>query len=371
MLYDLLAGVTMLLLIACSGVANLLLARAAVREREIAVRSALGATRWRLVRQLLVESSVLAIAACALGCAFAYFGMKGVVAVVPHKGQSIGGEAVIGLDFTVLFFTLAVTAATTLLCGLAPALHAIGHDLQAQLTGSGKGTGGSFRHGLFRAGLVTVEVALSIVLLTGAGLMIRSFYELTHIELGFNAKNLLFVATWSPLKSNSTPEKQGIIFKKVVERLKALPGVTELAINNSLPGYNPSRRYEATVPGSTHSERAGFDKCSESLLRTLELQIVSGRWLSESDVDSAQHVAVINQTMATHFFGMENPLGRQVVAKAFEDKSQPPRDAYFQIVGVLRDVKDFGPQVPVLPMAFIPYTIGDGGCPILGAASFF
>jgi hypothetical protein len=136
--------------------------------------------------------------------------------------------------------------------------------------------------------------------------------------------------------------------------LKALPGVTELAINNSLPGYNPSRRYEATVPGSTHSERVGFDKCSESLLRTLELQIVSGRWLSESDVDSARHVAVINQTMATHFFGTENPLGRQVVAKAFEDKSQPPRDAYFQVVGVLRDVKDFGPQVPVWPLSPTP-----------------
>jgi putative ABC transport system permease protein len=371
MLYDLLAGVIMLLLIACSGVANLLLARAAVREKEIVVRSALGATRWRLVRQLLVESLVLAIAACALGCVFAYLGMKGVAAVVPHKGQSIGGEAIIGLDFPVLVFTLAVTAATTLLFGLAPALHAVSRDLQPQLTGSGKGTGGSFRHGKFRAGLVIVEVAFSIVLLTGAGLMIRSFYELTHIELGFNAKNLLFVATWSPLKNNSTPEKQAIIFKRVAERLKPIPGVTELAINNSLPGYNPGRRYEATVPGSTHSERAGFDKCSESLLRTLELRMVSGRWLSESDVDSAQRVAVINQTMATHFFGTESPLGRQVIAKAFEDKSQPPRDAYFQVVGVLRDMKDFGPQVPVLPMAFIPYTIGDGGLSYFGGGVLF
>ena len=371
MLYDLLAGVMMLLLIACSGVANLLLARAAVREKEIAVRSALGATRWHLVQQLLVESSVLAIAACALGCVFAYFGVEGVAAVVPHKGHSIGGEAVIGLDFTVLFFTLGLTALTTLLCGLAPALHAVGRDVQPMLTGSGKGTGGSFRHGKFRAGLVIVEIALSIVLLAGAGLMIRSFYELTHIDLGFNAKNLLFVATWSPLASNSEPDKQGIIFKKVVERLQVLPGVTELAINNSLPGYNPSRRYEATVPGSTHSERAGFDKCSESLLRTLEMQMVGGRWLSQGDVDSAQHVAVINQTMATHFFGTENPLGRQVLAKAFEDKNQPPRDAYFQIIGVLRDVKDFGPQVPVLPMAFVPYTIGDGGLSYLGGGILF
>jgi len=99
--------------------------------------------------------------------------------------------------------------------------------------------------------------------------------------------------------------------------------------------------------------------------------MASGRWLSPSDVDSAQHVAVINQTMATHFFGTENPLGRQIVAKAFEDKSQPPGDAYFQVIGVLRDVKDFGPQVPVLPMAFIPYTIGDGGLSYFGGGILF
>jgi putative ABC transport system permease protein len=361
MLYDLLAGVLMLLLIACSGVGNLLLARAAVREKEIAVRSALGATRGRVVRHLLVESLVLALAATVLGCAFAYLGMKGIAAVVPHKGASIGGEAVIGLDFTVLFFTLGVTALTTLLCGLAPALHTVGRDLQPQLTGSSKGTNGSFRHGKFRAGLVIVEVALALVLLIGAGLMIRSFYALTHIGLGFNAKNLLFLAIGPSRGSNYKPEQQELIFKNVLERLKVMPGVTELAINNSLPGYNPGRRYEAAVPGSTRSERAGFDGCSESLLRTLEMQLLSGRWLSESDVDSAQRVAVINQTMAAHLFGGENPLGRQIQVKAFDEQSSPPRDAYFQVIGVLRDVKDFGPQVPVLPMAFIPYTIHGGG----------
>ena len=361
MLYDLLAGVLMLLLIACSGVGNLLLARAAVREKEIAVRSALGATRGRVVRHLLVESLVLALAATVLGCAFAYLGMKGIAAVVPHKGASIGGEAVIGLDFTVLFFTLGVTALTTLLCGLAPALHTVGRDLQPQLTGSSKGTNGSFRHGKFRAGLVIVEVALALVLLIGAGLMIRSFYALTHIGLGFNAKNLLFLAIGPSRGSNYKPEQQELIFKNVLERLKVMPGVTELAINNSLPGYNPGRRYEAAVPGSTRSERAGFDGCSESLLRTLEMQLLSGRWLSESDVDSAQRVAVINQTMAAHLFGGENPLGRQIQVKAFDEQSSPPRDAYFQVIGVLRDIKDFGPQVPVLPMAFIPYTIHGGG----------
>jgi putative ABC transport system permease protein len=359
MLYDLLAGVILLLLIACSGVANLLLARGATREKEIAVRSALGASRGRLVRQLLIESAALAIAASILGCMFAYFGMKVVAAAVPQKGASVGGEAVIGLDFVVLLFMLSVCALTTVICGLAPALQVVGRDLQARLTGSGKGNRG-FRHGKFRAGLVVCEIGLSTVLLTGAALMIRSFYGLTHINLGFNAKNLLFVATDLPAGEH-TPEQEESDFKKIAERLKVLPGVTELAVNNSLPGYNAGGMYEAMVPGSTHSERAGFDGCSESLLRTLEMRMASGRWLSASEVDEGRPVAVINQTMATHFFGGEDPLGLEIQVKAFDQHVQPGRDALFQVIGVVNDVKDYGPQVPVRPMAFIPYTIKGGG----------
>jgi putative ABC transport system permease protein len=361
MLYDLLAGVMLLVLIACSGVANLLLARGAAREKEIALRAALGATRGRLVRQLLVESAVLATGACAAGCVFAYFGLKLVAAAVPHKGQGVGGEAVIGLDPTVLCFLLAITALTTLLSGLAPAVRSVARDLQPMLAGSGKGTGGSFRHGRFRAGLVVTEVALSMVLLTGAGLMIRSFYELTHIDLGFNEKNLFFLAPGLSRGAGDVGKFQEDNWKKVGERLKSLPGVTEVAVNNSLPGYNAGRRYEAIVPRSAHSERAGFDGCSENLLRTLEMQMSSGRWLSEADVDDAQPVAVINQTMATHFFGGENPLGRQIQAKGFDEKVKPAGDKYFQVIGVVRDIKDFGPQVPVVSMAFIPYTIRGGG----------
>src|SRR5208282_5838270 len=329
--------------------------------KEIAVRAALGASRGRLVRQLLVESAVLALLACVLGCVLAYFGVKVVAAAVPHKGQGVGGEAVIGLDATVLFFTLGVTALTTLLCGLAPALQAVGRDLQPKLAGSGKGTSGGFRHGRLRAGLVIAEVALSIVLLAGAGLMIRSFYELTHIDLGFNAKNLFFLVPGLSRGAGDAPRLQEDNWKKVGERLKSLPGVAEVAVNNSLPGYNAGRRFEATVPGSTHSESVGFDGCSENLLRTLEMQMASGRWLSTSDVDQKQPVAVINQTMAAHFFGGENPLGRQIEAKESGETVKPVRDAYFQVIGVVRDVKDFGPQVPVVPMAFIPYTIKGGG----------
>lgn len=264
----------------------------------------------------------------------------------------------IGLDTTVLFFTLGVTVLTTLLCGLAPAIHAVGRDVQPMLTGSGRGTGGNFRHGKFRAGLVIVEVALSIVLLTGAGLMIRSFYELTHIDLGFNAKNLFFapVGAWG---NKATPQQQDQT-KRIEEGLKAIPGVTDLVVNNSLPGYNPGMRFETRVPGSERFERIGFDGCSENLLSALEMQMVTGRWLSASEIDEAQPVAVINQTMAAHFFGGENPLGRQIEAKGFDEKAEPARDVHFQVIGVVRDAKNFGPQVPVLPMAFVPYTIRGG-----------
>jgi putative ABC transport system permease protein len=373
MLYDLLVAVMMLLLIACSNVANLLLARASVREKEMAVRSALGATRGRLVRQLLVESCVLATGACVLGCALAWFGMKVIAAVVPQAGGGaalggrIGGEIVIGLDLPVLFFAMGITLLTTLICGLAPALHAVRADLQPQLVGSGRGVNGSFRHGKFRAGLVIGEVALSIVLLVGAGLMLRSFYLLTHVDLGFNPENILLVTFMPPPSHAQTPpvawffSPQGqVILRKVVERLKALPGVAAVAVQDTLPGYGPIRGPEVIGPGGTHSEEAGLEGCDENLLQTLELRMKQGRFLSRADVETAQYSAVINQRLARDFFGDQNPIGQQIKVKAFKKPSQPPQDAEFQIIGVISDVKSVGPQQPSIPMVFVPATVRGG-----------
>src|SRR5208282_5503335 len=161
----LLAAVLVLLLIACSNVANLLLARATAREKEIAVRSALGASRWQIIRQLLMECLVLAATACAAGCALAWIVMRAVDATIHQKAWArMSAEAVIGLNRPVLFFAVGITLLTTLICGLVPALRATKRDLQPQLVGSGKGGDGAFRHGKVRAGLVIGQVALSIVL---------------------------------------------------------------------------------------------------------------------------------------------------------------------------------------------------------------
>jgi putative ABC transport system permease protein len=372
LLYDMLAAVAMLLLIACSNVANLLLARATVREKEMAVRAALGATRSHLVRQLLAESSVLAVAACVVGCLFAWFGTKFVSAIVPRTGDiasggHIGGETGLGLNPPVLFFALGLTLLTTLICGLAPALHVMRTDLQPQLAGTGKGMSGGFRHGKLRAGLVIAEVAFSIVLLIGAGLMMRSFFALKRVDLGFNPKNVLLLYFMPPPSHDRTSSSQRFtspqgraVLLAVVERLKALPGVTHVSIEDALPGYSPGRGYQVTVPGATHSEEAGLIACDENFLQTLEVRLIQGRWLSESEVRTAQYAGVINHRLARELFGNGNPIGQQVRVKAFKSITQPPQDSDFQIVGVVADMKNAGPQRPAIPMIYLPYTVRGG-----------
>jgi putative ABC transport system permease protein len=370
LLYDLLAAVTMLLLIACSNVANLLLARATIREKEMAVRTALGATRGRLVRLLFVESSVLAMAAFVVGCLFAWLGVKFVPMIMPRIGDIYGAGRIAaetgpGLNPPVLFFALGLTLFTTIICGVAPALHVARTDLQPQLTGAGRGGNNAFRHGKFRAALVVAEVTFSIVLLVGSGLMMRSFYVLTHVDLGFNPKNVLLTffvpphTTGGATRIYASERGRGIL-RDVVERLKALPGVKSVAVEDTIVGYGPGRGLEASVPGSAHSEETGLLGCDESLLDTLEMRLIRGRWLSEREVTAAQYVGVINQRLARDFFGDADPVGHQIRVKAFRGPVGPPQDAEFQIVGVVADVKNAGPQQPSMPMIFLPYTVRGG-----------
>ncbi|HEY6291606.1 MAG TPA: ABC transporter permease [Terriglobia bacterium] len=360
MLYVLLAAVGMLLLIACSNVANLLLARATSREKEIAIRASIGASRGRLIRQLLVESSVLAATGGILGCLFAYWGLKAVMAVMPPG--TLPSESVIELNSSVLLFTVAVTMITTLLCGLAPALHAVGGELHPRLKDTGRGVNSGFRHGRFRAGLVVAEVALSIVLLGGAGLMMRSFFAIEHVNLGFNPQNILSTRLVFPEGRYKTAEQNKLFFQQVLPRIGAVPGVVAASEAVTLPPFGGPLS-EVTVPGKTHSERwnSMVEFCTESWFRTVGVPLVRGGLLSETDVDSARHVAVINQTLARRFFGQEDPMGQKIKFNALDGVPEAPHDAYFEIIGIVADTKNNDLQQPTLPEAFVPYTVADFG----------
>jgi putative ABC transport system permease protein len=358
-LYVLLAAVGMLLLIACSNVANLLLARATVREKEIAVRASLGASQGRLVRQLLVESFVLATAGGILGCLLAYAGIQVVAAVIP---PILPGEAVIELNRAVLLFAVGVTVITILGCGLAPAIHSMHANLNAHLASSGKGAVSGFRHGKIRAGLVVLEVALSIVLLAGAGLMARTLYALTHVGLGFDASNVLAASIVFPKGSYATVPERKAFFEQSLARIQALAGVVSAAETISLPPYNAGRS-DITIPGKTHSDAWNtlFDICSEDYFKTLGIPLLRGRLLSAEDVDSGRFTAVINQTFARNYFAGDDPIGRKFKFNVFDTIAQTPHDAYFEIVGVVGDVKNQGLQDPPMPQAYIPYTISAYG----------
>ena len=354
-LYVLLAAVGMLLLIACSNVANLLLERATVREKEIAIRASLGASRARLVRQLLVESFVLAAAGGALGCLFAHAGIRVVATLIPAM---LPGEAELTLNGVVLLFAVAITVVCTLGCGLAPAIHAMRADLNKQLEGSGKGAGGTFRHGKLRAGLVVVEVALSIVLLGGAGLMTRTLYALTHVDLGFDASNVMAAEIVFPRGTYTTVQQRKTFFQQVLARITALPGVVSATETISLPPYNAGQS-GITVPAKTHSEtwETLLDTCSAGYFSTLRIPLLRGRLLSEDDMNAGRFVAVVNQSFVRHYFANDDPLGQKFKFNVFDHIEQTPHDAYFEIVGVVADTKNQGLQGPPMPEAFIPYTV--------------
>lgn len=355
-LYLLLAAVAMLLLIACSNVANLLLARATVREKEISIRASLGASRWRLVRQLLAESFALALVGGALGCVFAYAGIRVTASVIPNI---LPGEAEIELNRVVLLFAIGVTLATTIICGLAPALHSVRRDLNAGLAGTAKGADSNFRHGKLRAALVIVEVALSIVLLAGAGLMARSLHALTHVNLGFDPTNVLAMAMAFPEGRYATVAEKKAFFDQVLHKIQALPGVTSAAETTAFPPYDSARSANVTIPGKVHSENwpALFDVCSEGYFKTLGLQLLRGRLLSADDVASGRFVAVVNQTFAQKYLGLDDPLGQKIKLDVLDQIPQTPHNAYFEVIGIVSDVRNGGFTDPVQPGAYIPYTI--------------
>jgi putative ABC transport system permease protein len=355
------AAVFILLLIACSNVANLLLARATVREKEIAIRSSMGATRSRLIRQLLVETGLLAAASCVGGCLFAFLGLKGMIIAIPP--DTLPPEVAISLRSATLLLAVGVSVLATFACGLAPALHLIRRDLHVVFVGSAKGASGYFRHAKLRSILVVVEVALSIVLLTGTGLLVRTLRALEQVDIGFNPASVAYARLSLPEGRYDTAAAKRAYFEKVLDRVAAIPGVIASTEATSFPPYSFGWS-EIVVPGKTHSEPWGttFDMCSEGYFQTLGRHLLRGRLLSRRDVELARPVTVINQTFERNYLGNEDPIGQRIKFTTFEQWAIDwPRDAYFEIIGVVADAKNTGLQDPTRPEVYFPHTVTGTG----------
>jgi predicted permease len=355
-LYALGGAVAMLLLITCTNFANLLMARGSTREKEIAIRASLGASRGRLIRQFLVETLSLATVGAVTGCLFAYWGIKGILAVIP--AGTIPKEAVITLNPSVLIFASCVAALTALLCGLVVALYGLRGELNLRLTQTGKGAGLSRRGGKFRAGLVVAEIALATTLLVAAGLMMRTLLALTHIDLGFNPANILVTELSFPNGAFPTPEGKKVFLQQALQRIVSSPGVIAAASSISLPPYGgPGSDLEIPGQPDTRPSRVAMDLCSEGFFQTLGMHLLRGRLFAEADMaSSAQRVAVVDEVLARRFFPASDPVGREIKFNVLDLIPDAPHGTYFKIIGVVGSIKNYGLRNPAIPQAYLPYT---------------
>jgi putative ABC transport system permease protein len=356
-LYTVLTSVGLLLLIACSNVANLMLARATAREKEFALRAALGAGRTRLIRLLMVESLVLAMAAAMLGILVAWGGLTSLVAAMPQN--VIPAQAVIELNAPVLTFTLCVTILTTLIFGLVPALQGARRDVNEPLRDSGKGVSGGFRGRRLRDALVVMEVALSLTLLIGAGLLMRSFVAQRQAHLGLHAGHVFQTSLVLPADLSTSAEQVPRFFQPLLARVKALPGVLDAAASSTLPPYSGGQS-KMEIAGKTHGEEwlTLFQHVSEEYFRVLRIEFKSGRPFSEAEIDAARTVAVVNETFVRRYLPNENPIGRRVRLARRGTAAGPEHEPWFDIIGVVADVVNGGGlQVPIDPEVWMPYTI--------------
>jgi putative ABC transport system permease protein len=333
----LLGAVSVLLLIACANVANLLLARATARQREIAIRSALGASRKRIVVQLLTENVVLSLVGGIVGLLFAYWGLSALLALAP---ANIPRLHTVSIDQTVLLFALAVSLGTGLLFGLAPALTVSQTQLNDSLKEGGRSgaEGGAARR--LRGGLAVTEIALSFVLLAGAGLLIRSFFQLQNVDPGFNAEQTLTVKLALPSSKYSEDQQVVNFYDRLLSLLATQPGVQVAAVTNSLPldsgaAYN-SFVVEGRIPAPTDRQPdAETRNVHPDYFRALQIPLKRGRLLEDRDAGDAPDVVVIGETMAKKYFGGEDPIGKRIT---FGDP-QSPEAEWFTVVGIVGDVR--------------------------------
>lgn len=349
-LFVLSAAVGFVLLIACGNVANLIMVRAMSRSREIAVREAMGAGRWRIIRQLLIESLLLAAGGAIVGLLLAYWGLQAL--------QSF--QAVYGIDFTtveinplVLLFTLAISILTAIIFGLVPALHATRWNLQEQLKESSRGVqlGSSRTRNIF----VVSEMALALILLVGAGLLIRSFARLVSVDPGFNPKNMAMVRVL--LREDRYKKKvDGIqYFQKAIERVQNLPGVESAGATSFPPFAGPPSGTDFYIEGRP-KPKPGQEPITDVIItdmnffKTMQMPLKRGRLFNLAETTEAKRVVVINETLAKEYFPNEDPIGKGLKIN-MRDEPNP----YTQIIGIVGDAKHANLEEPVNPTVFWPH----------------
>jgi predicted permease len=362
-LYITLAAVALLLLIACCNVANMLLARATTREREMTVRAALGAGRWRIVRQLMVESALLSAGGAAAGCLLAYVGIDALVSVLPQG--PLPGEIDITLNGPVLVVSLGTAVVSALLFGIAPAIYSARRNLVDGLKSAGKGIAGG-RSGL-RNALVVAEIALSLLLLLGAGLLMRTFMSLTRVDLGFNPRNVTVVSVVFAPGQMATGAEKHAFFQQTLQRVASLPGIEAAAATTGIPPFSGGSNSELEVPGTPRSDpgMANVQLCTEDYFRTLGIPFVRGRGLPAATAGAAPRVAVVNETMARDYFPGEDPIGRPIRLTSEGRESDPARHGLFEIVGVVSDVRNQGIQNLPAPHVYLPGATAAPGVPVI------
>jgi putative ABC transport system permease protein len=346
----LLGAVGFVLLIACANVANLLLARASSRKKEIAVRAGLGASRWRITRQLLTESVLLSLVGGAFGLLLAWWGTRALIALSPPGLMDLRNVA---MNLPVLGFTFGLTLLTGVVFGLVPALEAARFDLNESLKEGGKNIGGGSRSHRLRNLFVVMQVALALVLLVGAGLFIKSLNRLRSVDPGFNPNNLLTMRVTLPGRKYDTDSKMMDFFSRAVEQLRALPGVEAAGAINTLPFAGPHSGTSVEIEGQpkqSPGQELGTGVCvtDGNYFQAMQIPLKRGRLFTEQEAKEMRHVVVVNETFARKNLPGQDPLGKRVTI-AMKNENVPS-----EIVGVVGDTKHLGLDTETEEMAYWP-----------------
>lgn len=343
-------AVAFVLLIACVNVSNLLLSRATTRTGEIAVRAALGAGRWRLIRQLLAESVALSLAGGAAGLLLASWGVRALMAVAP---ADLPRAAAVRMDGSILAFSIVLSLLAGVLFGTVPALVASRPDLAVFLKDVRRDGGGSGGRRRLRGLLVAAQVALALILLTGAGLAIRSFQRLTHVDPGFRTANVVTFRIGLPEAAYATPESHARFFRDYVKRIQHLPGVVAAGAVSIPPVTRSGFGGTFTIVGRPESADEGsaqIRSATPGYMEALSIPLRAGRFFDARDVEGAARVALISETAARRFWPGENPVGRQIRVHVNERTKQPR-----EIVGIVGDVRTRGLELAPVPVVYVPH----------------